>query len=347
MPIQSLWRVRLRRPWPLAALATLVAAASMAPVATAGDGLETDKGGKIVPPRSGAWFGTYEEQSGSQATKMKRVLDLEEMIGRKVDIDHVYTAWNSKFPGWKEKWDADHGRVPFVSWAKASTSAINSGRYDALIKKAAANVKAADFPILLEWFWEMDGRRNRHIAKSPASFIAAWKRIHRIFDREGVKNVSWVWCPNAWGFVTGEAQKYYPGDAYVDWICANGYNWAPGRRGDNWRPFEWVFRDFYDWAAGRGKPLMIGEWGVQERKPGEKAEWLRDATDVLKTKFPEIKAVVYFNVKKRHDWRISTPSARKAFRYMAKELRARSAEVPKRDGGVRSEDPEADALLEE
>jgi hypothetical protein len=331
----------------LAALATLLAAATLAPGATAVDGAKKDRGGKVVPPKSGTWVGTYEEQSGSLASKQKRVLEMEDLMGRKMDVDHNYTAWTDSFPGWKETWDTQHGRIPLVSWAKASTSAINSGRYDGLIKQRAADVKAAGFPILLEWFWEMDGRRNKHIAGSPAKFIAAWRRIHKIFDRAGVTNVSWVWCPNAWGFHTGEAQKYYPGDEYVDWICANGYNWAPGRRGDEWRSFEWVFQEFYDWAAGRGKPLMISEFGVQERKPGEKAEWLRDAAHTLKTKFTEIKAVVYFNVKKRHDWRISTSSARSAFRYLAKEVRPRSAEVTERDGGSGSEHTEPNALLEE
>jgi beta-mannanase len=191
-----------------------------------------------------------------------------------------------------------------------------------MIRQRARDVKAFGHPILLEWFWEMDGNRNRHIAKSPASFIAAWKRIHRIFDKAGVTNVSWVWCPNAWGFKTGEAQKWYPGDEWVDWICANGYNWAPGRKGDEWRSFRWVFQAFYEWASQRGKPLMIGEFGVQERKPGEKAQWLREAANVLRDEFTEIKAVVYFNVKKRYDWRLRTDSARGAFRYLGKELRA-------------------------
>ena len=306
----------------LAALAALVAAPTLAPGAEADDVADhLRKGRKVVPPKSGTWVGTYEEQSGSRLAKQNRLLDFEDSIGRKVDVDHNYTGWKDPFPGWREHWDIAHGRVPFTSWAKTSTVAINSGRYDGLIKQRAADVKAFGHPILLQWFWEMDGNRNRHIARSPASFIAAWRRIHRIFDRAGVTNASWVWCPNAWGFVIGEAQKYYPGDEYVDWICANGYNWAPGRRGDEWRPFEWIFQDFYDWGIKRGKPLMIGEFGVQERRPGEKAEWLRDAADTLKTKFPEIKAVVYFNVKKRHDWRIRTDSARSAFKYMAKELR--------------------------
>jgi hypothetical protein len=330
MPTQSLPRTPPRRPWFIAAFAALFAAAALAPNATAIDPsleLPVDlpahlaKGGKVIPPETGTWVGTYEESSGTQIVKKNRLFDLEELLDRKVDVDHNYTAWNEPFPGWREKWDITHGRVPFVSWAKTSTSAINSGRYDGMIRQRAAEVKQFGHPILLEWFWEMDGRRNRHIAKSPAQFIAAWKRIHRIFDRAGVENVSWVWCPNAWGFHTGEAQKYYPGDEYVDWICANGYNWAPGRDGDQWRSFEWIFQDFYDWAAGRGKPLMIGEFGAQERKPGEKAEWIREAAQTLKTKFTEIKAVVYFNVKKRYDWRLATNSARGAFKYLAKEVR--------------------------
>jgi beta-mannanase len=325
MPTQPFQRVPSRYPWALAALAALLAAATLAPGATAVDlPANLSKGGKVLPPKTGTWVGTYEEQAGSRIVKQNRLFDLEELINRKIDVDHNYTAWNEPFPGWREQWDITNGRVPFVSWAKTSTAAINSGRYDGLIRQRAADVKAFGYPILLEWFWEMDGNRNRYIAGSPASYIAAWRRIHRIFDRAGVTNVSWVWCPNAWGFATGAAQKFYPGDDYVDWICANGYNWAPGRRGDEWRSFEWIFQPFYDWASGRGKPLMIGEFGVQERKPGEKAQWLREAAGTLKTKFTDIKAVVYFNVNKRYDWRLDTNSARGAFKYLAKELRPES-----------------------
>ncbi|HEV7862867.1 MAG TPA: glycosyl hydrolase [Acidimicrobiia bacterium] len=321
MPNQSLRRVHPRRPWTLAVLAALLAAATLAPGANAAGRPQKPASGKVVPPKTGTWVGTYEEANGSQLVKQERLLDLESQLGRKVDVDHTYTAWTSTFPGWRETWDTANGRVPFVSWAPASTAAVNSGRYDSMIRQRAVDVKAAGFPILLEWFWEMDGARNKHIAGSPASFISAWKRIHGIFDRAGVTNVSWVWCPNAWGFFTGEAQKFYPGDAYVDWICANGYNWSPGRKGDEWRSFEYAFQPFYDWASQRGKPLMVGEFGVMERKPGEKAQWLKDAGTALKTKFPDIKAVVYFNVKKVYNWRLSTSSsAQAAFKAMAKTL---------------------------
>jgi hypothetical protein len=319
MPTQSHRRV-VRRPWILAALAALLAAPTLVPGATAAS-RPTPSGGDVVPPKAGTWIGTYQEASGSRSAKQARVLDLENLIGRKEDVDHIYEGWTASFPGWREDWDNQNGRVPFVSWAKASTSSVNSGRYDGMIRQRAAEVKAAGYPMLLEWFWEMDGSRNRHIAGSPASFIAAWKRIHTIFDKAGVTNVSWVWCPNAWGFQTGEAQKFYPGDAYVDWICANGYNWGPARSGDQWRSFQWIFQDFYDWASTRGKPLMVGEFGVVEGKPGAKAQWLKDAATTLTTDFTDIKAVVYFDVKKRYNWRLSTSSSgQSAFKYLAKTL---------------------------
>jgi len=323
MPTQSLRRVPPRRPWMLAVLAVLLAAATLAPGATAAGRSKKAGDGNVVPPQQGTWVGTYQEATGSQLVKQNRVLDLESVLGRPEDVDHIYEGWTSPFPGWRETWDNLAGRVPFVSWAKASTAAVNSGRYDGMIKQRAADVKAAGYPILLEWFWEMDGSRNRHVAGSPASFIAAWRRIHGIFDRAGVTNVSWVWCPNAWGFTTGVAQKFYPGDAYVDWLCADGYNWAPGRPGDEWHSFQWTFQPFYDWASAQGKPLMIGEFGVQERRPGEKAQWLKEAATTLKTKFTAIKAVVYFDVRKRYNWRLDTSaSAQSAFRALTKTLRA-------------------------
>src|SRR2546421_8372809 len=99
MPTQFLRRTPPRRPWMLsavAALAALVAAATLAPGATAVDqplNLDRGKGGgKVVPPKSGTWVGTYEEQSGSQIVKQNRLFDLEGLLGREVDGDHHYTA---------------------------------------------------------------------------------------------------------------------------------------------------------------------------------------------------------------------------------------------------------------
>jgi hypothetical protein len=277
-------------------------------------------GNPVPPPKDGAWFGAYVQTDGAAEQTQSAILEREKALGRRFDVDHYYNNWNSDFPNWREEWDHASGRIPFISWAKASTTSVNAGKYDRQIAERAAGLKALGDPVLLEWFWEMDGARNRHIAKSPASFIDAWRRIHTIFRKEKADNVAFVWCPNAWGFATGEAPKWYPGDAYVDWICANGYNWAPGRRGDEWRSFEEIFQPFYEWASQKDKPLLIGEFGVQERRSGEKAQWMKDARNALKNRFPDIKAVTYFDSDRKHDWRVTTSrSAFDAYRAWARD----------------------------
>lgn len=134
-----------------------------------------------------------------------------------------------------------------ISWGPAKTSLIASGAYDAQIRARALQIRELAGPVLLRWFWEMDGMVNRAEAVSPASFIRAWRHIHNIFTRAGARNVRWVWCPNAFNFRTGVAQQFYPGSAYVDWIGADGYNWSPARPGSPWVSFGQIFSGFYRW----------------------------------------------------------------------------------------------------
>ena len=50
----------------------------------------------------------------------------------------------------------------------------------------------------------------------------------------------------------------YPGDAYVDWVALDGYNWGALRIG--WQTFSQVFGDSYNaLVALTSKPIMICE----------------------------------------------------------------------------------------
>jgi hypothetical protein len=69
---------------------------------------------------------------------------------------------------------------------------------------------------------------------------------------------------------------------------------------------------------------MVGETGVMERNAGEKAEWIASMGTTLKTAYPEIKALVYFDAYSSanfggwYDWRIETSnSSTSAFRSVA------------------------------
>jgi len=275
------------------------------------------------PP--GALFGAYVQAPGeNHDVQMAAVEKRERDLGRRLAIDHHFYPWEKDFPTEREKADLRDGRIPLISWnGKALNLAIGLGQYDDLIRTRAQAVKALGGKVLIRWMWEMDGRQKAEDTTHPALYIAAWRHIHDLFAEEGTTNVQWVWCPNATAFRTEDdrnAPAYYPGDDYVDWICADGYNWAPGRKDDQWRSFASIYQDFYDWGVSRGKPLMVGEYGVQERSPGEKARWLTDAREALKTKFTAIKAVVYFDANKDYDWRVtSSPESLAAFRAMAND----------------------------
>ncbi|MGH9010771.1 MAG: glycoside hydrolase family 26 protein [Acidimicrobiia bacterium] len=294
---------------PLPALPTLPGAGPATPTPTG-------------PP--GALFGAYVQgDSHTPERQMAAVATRERQIGRRFAINHHFYPWEKEFPTVREEADLRDGRIPMISWNGTFNLRIDLGLQDDLIKSRAAAVKALPGKVLIRWMWEMDGRKKAEDTMHPALYVAAWRRIHDVFAAEGVTNVQWVWCPNATAF-RGEDERnapaYYPGDEYVDWICADGYNWAPGRQGDQWRSFASIYRDFYEWGMARGKPLMVGEFGAQERAPGEKAQWLTDAREALKTQFPGIKAIVYFDANKEHDWRVtSSAETLAAYRDMAND----------------------------
>ena len=176
----------------------------------------------------------------------------------------------------------------------------------------------------------MDSGHARRFIDTPAAFVDAWRRMHRLFEHQGATNVVWVWCPNASAFATGRAQSFYPGDDVVDWVCADGYNWSPllpgGHAGGEWESFADIFEPFYRWALDSGKPIMIGETGAQEGAPGQKADWIADMAATLRTRFTRVRALLYFNAIAGSntggvfDWRVETsPSALRAFRSLAGE----------------------------
>ncbi len=278
-----------------------------------------------LAPSTGSLFGAS-VQTRPGMTRQQSYADLERRLGRKLVIAHDFYAWDKSFPTDLQRWHLTNGRLPMISWGGTNTTYINNGSKDALIRTRADAIKALAKPVMIRWFWEADGKYAQSDSVSPTSYINAFRRIRRIFQERGAHNAVWVWCPTAYGFETGKAQTYYPGDAHVDWICADGYNWAPTQPGAEWRSSEAIFSAFYRWGSQRPKPLMVGETGVLERNLNDKANWLTDTRNLLKFKYQRIAAWVYFDSKRTaehtgsivYDWRVdSSSSSFTAFKSMA------------------------------
>jgi hypothetical protein len=278
-------------------------------------------------PRAGALFGAYvnpnDTWSGTDDA-LAKVQRFEALIGRPLAIDLHYYDWADAFPGALEQWDLAHGRIPLISWHGTTLAAINDGRYDSLIRTRALAVKELGSPVFMRWGWEMNGDWYAHSGaqnrpNGPAQFVTAWRRIHRIFAAAGATNAVWVWCPNA-NSVPNEAwnawRRYYPGDAFVDWVGIDGYNWGASRSGSTWRSFADIIRPLYDDYAGR-KPIMIAETASAETG-GDKAAWIGSLSAALVREFPAVKALLWFEVSKEADWRAeSSPASLAALRSLA------------------------------
>ena len=280
-----------------------------------------------LPASAGTYFGTFALPTGGPVGEKATLAAEERFLGRKLDIAHWFYKWNGKFPSWREPYHISQGRIPMISWGGTDTRSIVNGSQDGLIRARADGVRNLRRPVLMRWFWEMDGNTNRYKAGDPATFKAAWKRIVTIFRSRGASNAAFVWCPNAWGFDIKRAQQMYPEPNTVDWICADAYNWYPKKRGSTWTSFEQNFRSWYAWGASKGKPLMIGEVGAQEdpRSAGRKAQWIRDMGTTLRYRMPKVRAVLYFDHRTTsysepgtyYDWRLkSSASAHSAWRNM-------------------------------
>jgi hypothetical protein len=221
-----------------------------------------------------------------------------------------------------------HGAIPLFSWNSGASGGdpkdfqlrdLRAGRFDSHIRDFARAARDWGHPFFLRFDWEMNGSWFSWGADTngnqPGEFVAAWRHVHRIFDRAGGENATWVWCPYA---SDQSLRPFYPGDGYVDWTCLDGYNWGPdSSEPAPWRSFAEIFAPAYRRVAGHvapGKPMLIAEL-ASSGAPEEKAAWVRDMFDSLQRGFGKVHGLVWFDkADGENDWPLeSSPPAVEAF----------------------------------
>ncbi|WP_233617565.1 glycoside hydrolase family 26 protein [Actinomadura sp. WAC 06369] len=258
--------------------------------ATGGEGDGGADDGPSARP-SGTGSGT----DGPDGPDLADVTAFEGDLGRRLDIVQTYHGWKADFPGDLAAEVTRSDRSLLLTWNGGDTREIVQGRFDDMVRERARAIKKLGKPVFLRWSRDMDELAEEERVHSPADFIAAWKHMRKVFAEEKVQNVAWVWCPTARGFGTRDAGAYYPGDAHVDWICADV---RPS--GDfDFQALSESLKPFLEWARDRSKPIMIAEFGVPRSYGERRAEWLRAAAETLQD--PQVKAVVYFNSDERAD----------------------------------------------
>jgi hypothetical protein len=264
------------------------------------DGVPANPPGGPKLPATGAWFGANAWMWGRMgATDQYGALtNLEDAVGRTLAVVRTYYQWNDVFPSDFDYFVRDRGQTPILSWqssadgvATVSWADIASGKYDSTIDARAAGLKAYASPLIFSFQHEPEGQAD------PADFVAAFRHIHDRFVADGVTNVSYVVILLGSTYRAGDADQWYPGNAYVDLVGADGYNFysCPGHS-NAWMTFSGLFTALYNYGVAKGKPTLIAEFASMEDPavPGAKAQWITDAAATLKT-WPQMKAVAWYD----------------------------------------------------
>ena len=295
-------------------------------------------------PKPLYWGATIGEQlTGEKAPwDMGAVRKLERIAGKGMSLVSFYIPFADcssspcefySFPTTPLQDVRAHGAIPMISWSSDSSppsirqpafqlSDLIRGRYDHHIRTWATRAREWGHPFFLRFDWEMNGfwfpwGANAN-GNRPKQFVRAWRHVHRIFDAQGARNATWVWCPNV-DFTRKlvRLERLYPGDRFVDWTCIDGFNW--GNRADSagWMSFDSIFRSTYRRVVRRAprKPVLIGEVGSTD-SGGSKAAWIRSMLRVIPRRYPKVRGFAWFDVHDRGtNWPIETSGAsRRAFR---------------------------------
>jgi glycosyl hydrolase family 26 len=261
---------------------------------------------KLVPA-CGAWLGIWPrtQANGTETTDLASNLSsLEGRLGRKVDIVSRYYGWGQMPPDQTDRaWSASGHLIlvdlrarsfstnQYVSW-----SSIAAGTQDTYLRQVAASLKSFGSKIFFSFNQEPEQEleKGTGVAGTASDYAAAYRHIHNVFSAAGVTNVVYVWwtmgctCHLSW------YADLYPGDAYVDWVSYDPYNFNSCHSEGNKTASQSVM-PFLDWlnssGIAKGKPVMLSEFGSNGPDQGS---WYQGVGDLI-AKTPQIKAAIEFD----------------------------------------------------
>jgi len=198
-----------------------------------------------------------------------------------------------------------------------SLSRIVGGAFDGYMAQWARGLRKLRHTVYLRPMHEMNGNwypwGGTVNNNSPKLFKASWRRMVKIFRREGARNVRFVWSPvtEDWPITrSNRMENYYPGRRYVHVLGMDGYNWGAGRpEFGGWRTFKKTFsRPYKRLRRLPGKqPIWIPEVG-SSAIGGNKAMWIRGMFRTAK-KMKQLKSITWMDTfADGQDWGVDYPA---------------------------------------
>jgi len=282
--------------------------------------VKTDPVGSDAAATEACYLGWFD---GVSQGSLSNLHGMESETGKKAAMVMWYLDWSNAFPtsACNTLWQA--GYVPHITWEAWTGGSMTSithakilaGDWDTYIDQFGHDIAAWGHPVFLRFGHEMNGDWYPWCSyvngQTPQTYINAYRRVHDRVVAAGATNVIWIWCPNASGKNDpGGITASYPGNTYVDWTGVDFYNWGTTQSWSSWVQGASILQTPYGeiQKVAPGKPMMIGEMGCTP-VGGDKAAWITAFLPALKTSFPNVRALVWFNINKETDWRFDDTDA--------------------------------------
>jgi hypothetical protein len=249
-------------------------------------------------------------------------LQLEKQTGQQLS-SHAYGTFEQGVP---------QGRMltvksPGTAWRTTANAQPGSALYNNIVRWADT-IRSRPGPIFVAFHHEPEAAGSTTYG-TQADYIAAYRRVVAIFRSRNVTNVRWTWQMTEWSFRVSSADrrsapKWYPGDAYVDVVGSDAYNWdtCKGANG-KWEEFRVFAEPAVAFARSHGKLAAFPEFGSQAGS--RRAQWLANARDYLVANRASIAGAYYFNQMdpnpNQHQtckWPLSTSQEIDIYRQMAR-----------------------------
>jgi Glycosyl hydrolase family 26 len=183
-----------------------------------------------------------------------------------------------------------------TSWRSVAAAGPGTPLYSDLVRWAQT-IKSRNHPVMVAYNHEPEADAGRQ--GSAADFIAAYRHVEDVFTAQGATNVEWTWQMTAYAFRTSAADlryaaKWYPGDAYVDNVGADAYNWFTcGHGNGTWNELEVLGRPVLAFARAHGKAASFPEFAT-DANPG-RVRWITNAHQYFLANQDVLSAAFYFN----------------------------------------------------
>ena len=194
-------------------------------------------------------------------------------------------------------------------------SQVASGSQDANIKRWASALKGKN--VMVSFSHEPMAKQNAHWG-TASSFIAAWKHVVGVFNAQGSTSVGWVWNVTSNSFRVKSSSpeygaKWYPGDAYVDYVAGEAYNKVGC--GQSAMSFADKIKDIFAFAGQHHKKLVVAEFASNAYSG--RAAWISAAHTYMAAHQSQFGGAFYYNPTSAVcHWHLTTSAEFSAFHSM-------------------------------